>query len=388
MTSNQDIVDAWFEYQMGKRDSLRNAKKCSVGADPGKLYSWGSHFTLVEPIRYGDDKSGLPDLWLLNGDRWSNSTSRHQRQVLACAEGSVVPFVVVPFSALDRAGVDRSTFTVHDKQDEQVVKTDHVVDTFDDLPEGMTYVARVEREITPDAPLRSGETLNSRTVWREIPETGNFGNLEVAYGVSYPPNHGDKYKYSTYEHLLGECVFSADVLAHDSLHRKIVRKQVTFLSGFDHGEREGSHYFLCELPVSGNAYNADLTLAGAYESLKPKQVKLAEEVGLDVRRQGDIFAVSTDLAATDRYMEKAGHEVERRGRLFDQRHSATRTVTLTAGDHPLVRGCLYHDGGEHRRVKLGDGKTWYRAYQNLVPHDVGLGGRRAWSIVSANLAVD
>ena len=59
-----------------------------------------------------------------------------------------------------------------------------------------------------------------------------------------------------------------------------------FLSGFDSNETRPS-YFFCELPPKVKP----TTVAEAYDTLKPTAVRLAEEYGRDVKRQGDIFAV-------------------------------------------------------------------------------------------------
>ena len=347
MTTNLDVVERWFNVQMGTHDGpLRNSQSCSLGATLDYLYSWGQHFRLAEPVGFDVD---VPDrrLWLLNGQRFSSSTSRHQTHVRDAAARTELPFVVLPFSALERADIVRSTIRLLDKQEEQVVKVRRTASRWEDVPEHQRWQFRALGEYQKDL---------------------------------------DHYEWDHYEHLLGECVFAADVLSRDKLGRDVLRKDVVFLSAFDHQESYGRHYFLCELPVA--AYR-ETTLAEAWEMLKPPEVKKAEELGVDVVRQGDIFAIATPNTVTDRKMAEGGASVTPRARLFDQRHSATRVAECEGSwPGPLVRGCLYHDGGEHKRQKLGDGKTWYRVFQNTVPHDALNLGRRAWSIHSANLSVD
>lgn len=140
------------------------------------------------------------------------------------------------------------------------------------------------------------------------------------------------------------------------------RRRARFLSGFDHNETRPS-YFFAELPPGATPS----TVAEAYEALKPEPVKLAEGMGRDVKRQGDIFAV--ELRTLDkRELRKLGATFEKRGNLLGTNHVATEVARMTDGT-TLARGTLTHAPADrapdHRRVKLG--KPWHVIQKNTVP---------------------
>lgn len=143
------------------------------------------------------------------------------------------------------------------------------------------------------------------------------------------------------------------------------RRRSFFLSGFDSNETRPS-YFLCELPPKVKP----TTIEEAYDTLKPEAVKLAESLGRDVKRQGDIFA--TPLNVDTRSLTKAGGVRLKADRLFNTNHRATETMTLRDGT-VLARGTLTHapEGRrpDHARVKLG--QQWHVIQKNLVPTTVG-----------------
>lgn len=158
-----------------------------------------------------------------------------------------------------------------------------------------------------------------------------------------------------------------------------------FLSGFDHAEARPL-YFLCELPRGAKP----TTVAEAYEILKPEPVKMAEQMGRPIERQGDIFAIPTEL---DRKVLKAqGARIVRRTAaivelsprmrevqaaslpyILNTNHTATEVAYLPDGV-TLARGTMYHDPADrqqdHARHKLGDGKTWHIVIKNTVPTTV------------------
>jgi hypothetical protein len=184
-----------------------------------------------------------------------------------------------------------------------------------------------------------------------------------------------------------------------------MRRAVKFLSGFDHGEPHLA-YFFCELPKCDAT-----TVDEAYEALKPDTVKLAESMGRDVKRQGDIFAVPTteSTAALKKRAKTIGRrnpktmrEVIEKGMKQRDLFGRTTTPVLSRTKVPIpddeqdreraasmllstnhqgteviqthdgtiyARGCLWHvpDGrtNDHVRVKLG--KAWHIIVKNTVP---------------------
>lgn len=136
-----------------------------------------------------------------------------------------------------------------------------------------------------------------------------------------------------------------------------------FLSGFDRGESRAS-YFFCELPVTDAA-----TVEEALEALKPSTVRLAEQMGREVRRQGDIFAVALSPDITRRRLTAMGARFVKRGTLLGTNHEATEVALLPDGT-TVARGCLYHAPGswrrpDHARVSLGSG--FHVIVKNTVP---------------------
>ncbi len=165
-----------------------------------------------------------------------------------------------------------------------------------------------------------------------------------------------------------------------------------FLSGFDANETRPS-YFFCELPPGVHP----TTVEEALETLKPDSVKLAESMGREVKRQGDIFCIPmpevtlAELKADGGVHRKRATELEerevQRGRrwsrtwetinvrvserqalILDTNHEATEVVDMPNGQ-TYVRGALTHEPGDRPRdhARLSLGKTWHLAVKNTVP---------------------
>ncbi len=377
MTTNRDIINRWFDVQEGVKTRLLSPRLSNVIATEDVLYSYGHHFPLVE-------KAG--DLYVLNGDSYSSTTGGHQRGVQAAV--AKLESIIIPFSALDLAGVDRSTIRPIVIQEDTTVATEHKTTVWKDVPDDhrYSYIKRV------DDP--KGDKV--RIVREFVQLLQRTEERDVRYREEIDTPSDGFYRWNTYEHLLGESVFVANVLQRDRFSRETLRTGVVFLSGFDHGERHGSHYFLCELPI--NEFNAGTwsTVAEAYELLKPPMVVQAEKNDVEIVRQGDLFAISTGSQLTPAAFRKTGWEITQRSKdqngakVLGTSHAATWVARR--GDDVMVQGCLYHDpdgwrDAEHTRKALGDRKTWFTLATNTVPHDQA--GRRAWSIASRNgLSVD
>lgn len=155
------------------------------------------------------------------------------------------------------------------------------------------------------------------------------------------------------------------------------RRTAYFLSGFDENETRPS-YFFCELPPKVHP----TTVAEALETLKPTAVKLAEQAGREVRRQGDIFCIPMP-GVTLRELKKQGGVHIKRPKLVEQdgrltwdgprpnllgtNHEATEVVRL--GDQTWARGTISHvpEGRrpDHKRTPLG--REWHLIQKNTVP---------------------
>lgn len=304
-----------------------------VSRDGTTVYSYGTHFPMAK-IMPAEDARGW---WLVNGDRYSVTTSHHQSQLRDALGGTSLPSMILPFSALGSADVIESSIT--------------------------------PVEILPDRYT----TVTHRGTLADMPE---HMRANPAYWGARALD-SERWEWDSQEHHLGEAVFSALVREHhatrdargnaDPYGWTTTERRAWFLSGFDTQEAFGL-YFLAELPGPAE------TVAEAYESLKPAEVKAAEAAGLTVTRQGDVFAVPHP-------------EVSTRGLL-----GPTMRMALVAGTDSHVatesrgaysRGNLWHRPRtqwgtprrpEHRRQTMGDGRTWHLLMRNTVP------AGRSWSI--------
>jgi len=187
------------------------------------IYSYGFHF----PMAYYLGKERGESLFLLNGDRYSSSTSGHQAGVR-----SACPGFTVAFSALRSAGVDASAIELAD-----------VIDRTPDV------FAHLERD-------------NAKSPWRRT-EGGDFEVPKVGeVRVSGKP---DEYQ-SGYFHAPGA-----------ALLRSGKRRLLCTTD-------EGTY---CVMELRGNPR----TVAEAFESLKPAVVRGYEEHGEAVRRQGEWYFI-------------------------------------------------------------------------------------------------
>jgi len=174
-------------------------------------------------------------------------------------------------------------------------------------------------------------------------------------------------------------------------HRRTRYRWHYFISGFDHNEPQPSYFF--SQMADGHR---PTTLAEAYEMLKPPTVKLAEEMGRTVLRQGDRFFIEMP-GLTTRDLTKMGAVRHRRGGpgrekqqaeplnswwtprfqrhinmdcwLGGTTHEATEVARV--GDVEYARGRVIHvpDGRapDHVPLKLGDGKSWWLCVGNTTP---------------------
>jgi hypothetical protein len=309
------------------------------------IFSYGRHFPLAEVIPSGDAKRGW---WLLNGDRWGGSggwgqsTTGQQNEVQRLVRGTGLPYLIVPFSALDQAGIS------HDS-----------IEIMHQLPERYTWEPRTRTEAPNEY---EQEYTQSARNWQQRPD-----------GL---------WSYEASVHHLGEAVLKADYTMtrstrgyHDfETHNWVpgTWEQSTgtsyFLSAFDENEPGFGLYFLAQLPDGAEPR----TVAEAREALKPEIVVAAETFGRPVLRQGDVFAVQTPVET-----RQLPGPSKRSEFVLGVNHQVTEVRESNGVTYG--RGVMRHrprEWGrrpEHRALKLGNGKTWYALYKNTVPEG------RSWS---------
>ncbi len=113
--SNESVVNR-FIAQAGLPSPryLADTENIKTGREMGGLpaiYSYGTHFPMA--ILMPDEETGdARGWWLVNGDKYSLSTARHQSLVRRAISSSGLPSVIISFSAMRQAGIDRSTVKV------------------------------------------------------------------------------------------------------------------------------------------------------------------------------------------------------------------------------------------------------------------------------------
>jgi len=304
------------------------------------IYSYGYHFPMAIIMR---DEHDQPSWVLVNGDRYSVTTSGHQGQMRSVIESTHLDAMIVPFSALNAAGI-RGDFAFR-----QIEPLEVRPDRNEVIPRSRTETPEGEMVRPWDFEAKGYGEPDPR---RRYERKGKRGHILE--------QQGGLWHWEEHRHWLGDSLFIAKV---DGRRRR-------FLSSFDYQEAQPL-YFLCELPRTSKA----TTVEQAYEDLKPESVKEAESAGMEVERQGDIFAIPTSLTTKQVRMltpHRKGRIVKRPKRgLLETNHTASEVMYATYG-RVYARGLLYHAPGEHRppdhaRRKLGDGKTWHLLTKNTVP---------------------
>lgn len=337
MTSTFSIIER-FAQEAGKENpQFLRSKSLNVfaGRERGHnaIFSYGYHFPMAVLMPADDGPRGW---WLVNGDTYSVSTSRHQGDVRSALKRTGLPTVIIPFSALREAGIDRDT-----------------IERIEVLPDRYTWEPRT-RDEAPKA-------------W-ELNENGAGGD----YGRNFRELPDGRWAYDAKVHHLGESLIRARYTTREpGTYRDIRHDPAFFLSAFDENEGGRGLYFLCQLPDGATP----TTVAEAREALKPAAVTIAEALGVEVLRQGDVFAVPTDLRTNE--LEKPR---ERSAYVLNVNHMVTEVSGPDSMGRTYGRGIMRHRPRktwrrpEHRAVKLGDRKTWYRLVRNLVPEG------RSWSV--------
>lgn len=387
MTGHADIADRWVRWREGKVDRPLEAQGGNVHVDlwhPEQILSYGRHFPLAVD---------MGDWWLLNGDTYSPSTTQHQALIRgAIQQNSDRTQMIVPFSALEGAGIMFDTIKPVNIQDDTFT---YETDRFDSVSDAPEHLRNVLGRLTPGTRHSYFPDL-----WREDDGT---------------------YCHRRRVHWLGASLFYAETRTRErcqpddngaqwvpareafsgGIYRRVTTQQGMFLSAFDQQERTPL-YFLAQLPQDADPHTVD----DAFVSLRPQVVNDAMASGRNVARQGDVFAFDDaseycNRKSGTRRLKRDGATIEKRqrptrrqeppytgwvnpadgGKVAGTDHAASEVATLPDGTE-YARGCLYHDVHprlpEHARRRISDGKTWHRIMLNTVPWSQG--APRAYTI--------
>jgi len=297
------------------------------------IFSYGFHFPMAKLMADGDNPRGW---WLVNADRYSVTTTQHQNQVRSALKATGLPMLLVPFTAINEAGIREDT-----------------IKPVEILPDRYTWEPRTREEAPHDY------------------------ELDDRWHRNWSQRDDGRWSYEASVHHLGEALFTAEYRIRGPFNEErfayddMIVSNAYFLSAFDDNEPGFGLYFLAELPQGVSPATVD----EAREALKPNLVKGAEAQGLPVLRQGDVFAIpwahlrTKDLPGPSKRSEY----------VLGVNHLASE-VRLDKSGNTYARGFLRHKPREmwrrpeHRRVTLGDRKTWYELVKNRVPDG------RSWSI--------
>jgi hypothetical protein len=169
-----------------------------------------------------------------------------------------------------------------------------------------------------------------------------------------------------------QCIFSGimrRLKMRDGEWETVESGRQYYISGYDANE-DPPLYFLARLPHEVTSYK------DAIEALKPESVKLAEAQGLEVLRQGDMFAIPTKYSTNDLLQKGAVIEEYKENfklvptcSLYGTGHCTEKMARLPDGTQ-LGRGMMMHRPGsrrpDHQDLPLSPSK-WYIIVKNTVP---------------------
>lgn len=109
--THDDVARRWHARATGSNaDALKSHNLFDQG---DRIMSYGSHFEVARVLR---GKKGEARAFLLNGNTYSVTTSRHQSAVRSAVFGHGLPVVTIPHDALQAADIELSTIELVDVQ--------------------------------------------------------------------------------------------------------------------------------------------------------------------------------------------------------------------------------------------------------------------------------
>lgn len=341
MATHAEVVKRYVArgiWKEGRAPRYLEGSKIHVSPDGNWIYSFGDHF----PMAFYNEETNS---YVVNGDRISSTTDRHQRDLRDALTGENI---IVPFSTLRLARIH--------PRDIRVIEYD-----------GEHWDWRCT---SPACKIT--EWQRGQGDWRAHHESSGHHQFSTEKA------------FFEQRHILGQITFKVrqryatvpmSYRTWTSVYPTDDISTTYWIGGIDSTARGfGGGYFLSQLPRKIKS------IADAYESLKPKTVVQALMDGLDVKRQGDIFGVPVtppwgDLKIKSMTPNNVPLNESRdfvyyrngdRPKLLGTNHYAREAVKMD--DELYARGTLYHIPGgreaDHRAIKLGE--DWHLIVRNTA----------------------
>ena len=294
--------EVYSAFSSGEYDFGKNYSNETVFFQGDTIYSYGYHFPMA--IK-------MDNYYLVNADTYSNTTSKHQSQLRS--ELQYETTVLIPFSALDRAGIRKSSIEVFDMEDAKKIPYE-----YKDRTTGETRVG--------------------------------------------------------YRHLMGSTLFKAH---RTDVRNNVNEKCYFLSGLDETGRDPWSAFFLAQLPskVYTVAQAYDILKPDNVrfvEEMGGKVERQGEWFFIPVcdETNKELF----ELERHDLVEGKGEYAfLENRDRTRRDSHRATRVARI-ADNEVYVRGTVRHVEGDHKMLKL-EPKRWYRAYENTQVAGWGSQGR-------------
>lgn len=241
--SHLDIVTKFAQRKINKRTESVEWTGRHVYCKGDTIYSYGSHFPMARFLGMVNKKP----FFLKNGDRYSDSTSRHQGMVNTKCIGPTISR-----RGLEAAGIGFNSIGLPRQRN----------------------ISYAIIDFRPDFNKHVYQNRKTGKLYSDFDyETKKFSKeFSAKQGMFIPYSTRDDEPYlSGHWHILGACLLTD-------------AKRNCYLCSLDEDS-----YFVSQLPKLVK------TVEQAFQILKPKAVVQAEKEGLEVKRQGEWFFIPTGI---------------------------------------------------------------------------------------------
>lgn len=346
----------WIRDERATDPTLPYYRHPWIFCEPGIIRSGGGwrDFILAQTLYERGGKRIRT--FLVNGDLGGTRNRSHQNNLLFWMNQAQQPFpvLIVPFSALEAAGIDRATIKPIEIREDRWEEIRHDIKPFSKADVIWKEQDNEGRNFGygwwEDGRIRGRPELRFQ---RLRTDGGRTTEIRTYFRGWQQVKRDEKGHYSIENrHWLGDSCFRA----------KVGSRYRTFVSSFDYQERFPL-YFLAEVPPTARVESVE----DAVLALSPPIVHAAVAQGRLVKRQGDMFAIPTELTTAD-VLARTGGEIVRMQGVMGTDHIATESVT---GKKRVTyaRGKLHHKPrgrrADHAIVHLGE--DWHLVVPNAVP---------------------